>query len=204
MGSMIGEDRSIFSKKGEPLSVRVDFSEMVIRKDGEKVHCFLYADSLNAYALEKNGKKATFPGLAILTLDPAKGDCSKFLAQEFKGLDEGKVYSGFMAVDDGNAAATEAIKGVDAFVEFARKTFYSLMEIPAMVNLKADDIKIPASRGGGGGARAMPPSEKFADAMKVAGIEAKSVLELALVLPEAIPNADSRNAFIAILAGMLS
>ena len=126
----------IVGKKGEPTKWRVDFNEMAIKREGNKVHCFFAGAETDAYALadKKSGKKWEPKGKCYALVD---GDSEekgmKLAAKVLEKLEEGKCYKGCLQVDG-------AMMGVDGYLaDESKLSIVSDMLLQAM-EVEAHDI----------------------------------------------------------------
>lgn len=168
-------------KENGDLKQRIDSDEIAYRIDGGKTYLFAVAQNNMAISdcFIPNDSSFKFPGVICIELDPEKPS-QKFCIEQLKELEEGKVYRGFVSIND-QLDMYKRAQNEDAVASILKGEIFKLTEQPEPQMLTADKLSPP--KNANGGKRAYDPMQKFNTFKQITGMD-MTLLEASLAITD--------------------
>jgi len=172
------------------VATKLTFSEMAFKKDSEFIHLFCYLTEQPKDLVNVDNKQWKFePQLLSFKIACAstyqkwnskekkkvaceQSQVEKLYSRAFESLEEGKVYSGFMALESGGTTSMLATGQKpdgsaipQEFIDMMASSTYSFKPVETPQFVKVEDLKLPEKSGNGwsGGGKGQTELEKLAD-----------------------------------------
>ena len=167
-------------KEDGKLKIRIDAEEFALKDGVLFIGCKTKGELGDIYI--PNDSEFKFPGVACITLDEAQEGQKFIKTQLSETLESGKVYRGWVSVDDTLEMAKKANAGSETHVNVLLEESFTLTEQPEPEILTdLASLSAPAAKGGKG--RTYDPMAKFNALKAVTGLEG-TVQEISAKLNE--------------------